>query len=86
MISFRKFIAEAKTNISPNELKPGDKIENCNSDCEHYKSKGVVTKVSKVKGKGGVAGNKIEYKVINKGSKFKPGDRIEKTEIQLKKK
>ena len=79
-----KYLTE-KTNINPNELKPGDKIENCNKDCKHFKSKGTVTDVKPIKGKGGVAGNKIEYKVSNKGKTFKPGKKLEKTEIQLKK-
>lgn len=74
-----------KTNIDPNELKVGDEVENCNKDCKHFKSKGTVTSVKKVEGKGGVAGNKIEYKISNKGKNFKPGKSVEKTEIQLKK-
>ena len=75
-----------KTNIEPNELKPGDKISNCNPECKHYKSKGVVKKVKKIKGKkGNVIGNKISYRCTNNGSTFNKGDELEKTEIQLKK-
>lgn len=78
-------LQKEKTNLAPNDLKPGDKIENCNKGCKHFKSKGTVTKIKKMKGKGGVVGNKIEYKVENKGKNFTPGKKIEKTEIQLKK-
>jgi hypothetical protein len=76
-----------KTNLEPNEVKPGDRVEDCNKDCVQYKSKGVVTKVSKIPGKrGNVIGNKVEYKCNNDGKSWKKGDRLEKTEIQLKKK
>jgi hypothetical protein len=78
-------LSREKTNVLPNDLKPGDKIENCNKDCKHFKSKGTVTNIEKIKGKGGIVGNKIEYKIENKGKNFKPGKKVEKTEIQLKK-
>lgn len=86
MKNFKQFLQEKKhCNIGPNELKPGDKVENINPDCAHYKSKGKVTKVKTVKGKGGNAGNKIEYRINNKGKKFHKGEKVEKTEIQLRK-
>ena len=72
--------------LAPNEVHKGDKIKNTNPDCKHYKSKGVVTKVSKIKGKkGNVVGNKVEYKATNKGKHWEKGDKLEKTEIQLNK-
>lgn len=86
MISFRHFLIEQeKTNVKPNELKKGDKVENCNKECKHYKSKGVITSVEKIKDGKDVAGNLIKYKIKNKGGAFKPGQEVEKTEIQLKK-
>lgn len=72
--------------LAPNEVHKGDKIKNTNPECKHYKSKGVITKVSKIKGKkGNVVGNKIEYKASNDGKHWKKGDKLEKTEIQLNK-
>ena len=83
--TFKSFFE--KTNLEPNEVKPGDKVEDCNKDCVQYKSKGIVTKVSKIPGKrGNVIGNKVEYKCVNDGKSWKKGDKLEKTEIQLKKK
>ena len=82
--SFKEFLE--KTNLVANELKPGDKIEDCNPDCHHYKSAGTVTAVKQIKGKGkNIVGNKVEYKCSNTGENWKKGDRLEKTEIQLKK-
>jgi len=72
--------------LAPNEVHKGDKIKNTNPECKHYKSKGVVTKVKKIKGKkGNVVGNKVEYKATNDGKHWKKGDKLEKTEIQLNK-
>ena len=72
--------------LAPNEVHKGDKIKNTNPECKHYKSKGVITKVSKIKGKkGNVVGNKVEYKASNDGKHWKKGDKLEKTEIQLNK-
>lgn len=72
--------------LAPNEVHKGDKIKNTNPECKHYKSKGVITKVSKIKGKkGNVVGNKVEYKATNDGKNWKKGDKLEKTEIQLNK-
>jgi hypothetical protein len=72
--------------VKPNELKAGDKIKNTNAECKHYRSEGVVVGVREVKQKGSkdhIAGNIIKYKVTNSGDTFKPGDHLEKTEIQL---
>jgi hypothetical protein len=75
-----------KTNLEPNELTIGDRVEDCNSDCKHYKSKGSVTKVSKIKGKkGNIVGNKVSYRCDCDGPTWSKGDELEKTEIQLKK-
>lgn len=85
MVSFRVFLKEK--SLKPNELKKGDVVVDTNQDCKHHKSKGVVTAVKKIKGKkDNIVGNKIEYKCTNSGKKWKKGDKLEKTEIQLKKK
>jgi len=83
VINFKSFLTE--TIPGPNKIKTGDEVINDNPECRHYKSKGKVTKVKTLKGKGGVVGKKIEYKVKNKGKAYKPGDTVEKTEIQLDK-
>jgi hypothetical protein len=84
--NFKQFLSEdKKCNLQPNELKPGDKVENVNADCKHFKSKGKVTGVKKVKGKGGDVGRKVEYQINNQGKNFKKGENVEKTEIQLRK-
>jgi len=84
MDSFKDFLE--KTNLEPNELTPGDRVEDCNTDCIQYKSKGRVTKVSKIKSKrGNIVGNKVSYKCDCDGPTWKKGEELEKTEIQLKK-
>lgn len=84
--AFKRVLNE-KTNLDANELKPGDKVKNTNPECVHAGTEGTVTKVKKHRGKGGVCGNTVFYKVKedpkHKG-KFK-GKEIEKTEIQLNK-
>lgn len=68
-------------------FKPGDKVENINPDCKQHKSKGTVTAVKNIKGKkGNIIGKKVEYKCDCEGKTWKKGDKLEKTEIQLKKK
>jgi hypothetical protein len=85
MLSFKLYI-ENKSHLKPNELKRGDKIEDINSDCKHYKSKGTVTRVTKIKGKNGnIVGNKVAYKCTNKGKNWDKNEELEKTEIQLSK-
>ena len=84
--TFKRFFNDS---VSPNELKKGDKVKNTNPECKHYKSEGEVTSVRKIKQKGknkNVAGNIVKYKVTNKGKRFKDGDDLEKTEVQLDKK
>jgi len=72
--------------LAPNELHKGDKIKNTNPSCKHYKSKGEVVKIVKIKGKNGnIVGNKVEYNTTNSGKSWKKGDKLEKTEIQLNK-
>jgi hypothetical protein len=88
VINFKRYISEkcSTCNVNPDELKPGDEVVNSNPHCKHFKSKGTVTKVSKIKEKDNTVGNKVKYKIKNKSRNFKPGEEVEKTEIQLKKK
>lgn len=92
--SFRKFIS--KTNVEANELKPGDRVENINDECKHFKSEGVVIDIRKVtESNGKDAGNVVVYKCTNcskdfnkddVNGKWNVGDTLQKTEIQLRKK
>lgn len=92
MFNFSTFY-EQQSNVKPNELKPGDRVVNVNPECDHYKSVGVVKSVKKIKqNKDKTAGNVINYKVKNdsdkisdKNGEFHPGEKLSKTEIQLKK-
>lgn len=73
-------------NVKANELRAGDEVEDINPDCKHYKAKGKVVGVEKVKqNKDKVAGNLVKIKVDNTTKNCKPGDVLKKTEIQLKK-
>lgn len=67
-------------------FKKGDTIVNNNPECDHYKSKGIVTDVKNIKGKkGNIVGKKVCYKCTNKGNKWKQNDTLEKTTDQLTK-
>ena len=76
------------------KLKVGDKVENVNPDCDHYKSKGTIKKIKKlphdgdkkVKNGRNVPGQVVEYEVDNTSKSYENGDKLTKTEIQLKKK
>ena len=88
MSVFNKKINEIleKTKLDANELKFGDLIRNTNPECVHSGSEGRVIKVCPMKDGTGVVGNLIRYIVSSKGKNFKPGDILNKTEIQLDKK
>jgi hypothetical protein len=85
--AFKNLLSEKKTNLVANELKKGDKVKNINPDCQHCGTEGKVVKTVKRKGKGGICGTTVIYKVqkdpLHNGE-YK-GKSIEKTEIQLKK-
>jgi hypothetical protein len=84
MLSFKKYFES--TNLEPNELKVGDSVHNCNKECKHYGSKGVVKQIHKsIDEDGNVVGNEIEYQCVNCGPTWKEGDCLKKTEIQLQK-
>jgi hypothetical protein len=73
-------------NIKANQLKVGDKVRDINPACKEYKAKGRVRSIQKVKdGTERKAGNLVEIEIENKGKHYKPGEKIKKTEIQLKK-
>lgn len=75
-----------KCNIKADELRRGDTVENINPKCKQYKSRGKVVKVNKLKCRDGTcAGKVVEYKCSNKGKRFKKGQKLKKTEIQLRK-
>ena len=88
MQTFEHFY-EKTCNVKPNELKPGDRVENVNRDCKHASSEGEVIGVKKIKQSdrnSNISGNIVRYKVTNnKNGKYSPGDELEKTEIQLRK-
>jgi hypothetical protein len=93
MDSFKTFYEQC--NVCANELKRGDPVENINPECDHFKSKGVVLKIKKIpQDEERTAGNIIIYKVSNSSDDFDKkevngifhkGDKLAKTEIQLKK-
>jgi hypothetical protein len=82
-----KIIFEAlkKCNVCANELKKGDKVKDINPDCKDHNAKGKVKKINKIKDGKRIAGNVVEIEVENEGKNFKKGDKIKKTEIQLRK-
>lgn len=82
---FHKILKEEACNVCVNELKPGDKVKDINPACKEKDAKGTVKTIKKVKDGRRTAGNLIEFEVENKGKNYKPGDKIKKTEIQLKK-
>lgn len=82
---FNSFLKEAACNVCANELKPGDKVKDINPECKEKDAKGVVRSVKKVKDGRRIAGNLIEFEVENRGKHYKPGQKLKKTEIQLKK-
>lgn len=82
---FKKILKEEACNVCANELKPGDRVKDVNPTCKEKNAKGVVKSVKRVKDGNKIAGNLIEFEVKNKGKHYKPGDKLKKTEIQLKK-
>jgi hypothetical protein len=83
---FTYFENKNSCNVKANELRAGDKVEDINPDCKHYKAKGKVIGIEKVKqDKDKIAGNLIKIKVANTTKNCEPGQVLKKTEIQLKK-
>ena len=54
----------------------GDKVKDINPQCAHYGAEGKVV---------GTKPNKVIFIVTNKGKTYKPGDKLEKTNDQMKK-
>lgn len=92
-MNFKKFYEQC--NVCANELKNGDRVENINPECDHFRSEGIVIDIKKIpQDDERTAGNIVVYKVINNSDDFdandingifRAGDTLEKTEIQLKK-
>jgi hypothetical protein len=57
-------------------MKYGDKVKDINPQCAHYGAEGKVV---------GTKPNKVIFIVTNKGKTYKPGDKLEKTNEQMKK-
>lgn len=72
-------------NVKVNELKRGDTVKDINPGCKERNAKGRVKKINKIKDGKRIAGNVVEIEVQNSGKNFKKGDKIKKTEIQLRK-
>ena len=96
MGSFKQYYESCSAcNVAAGELESGDKVENINPQCDHFRSKGVVLLIKKVpQDREKTAGNIVIYKVTNESNefpsgkingKFSKGDKLEKTEIQLRK-
>lgn len=62
------------------EPKIGDKVENNNENCKHFKSCGVVTDIKDLDND---MGKVIEYRVTNTGATYNKGDVLRKTMDQL---
>ncbi len=63
-----------------NEPNIGDKVENTNPNCKHFKSCGTVLEVDELNNG---MGKVITYEVSNAGSTYKHGDVLTKTPDQL---
>jgi len=64
------------------QFKVGDYVTNVNPNCMHYKSEGIVQKISELEDNMGCA---VAYKCTNDGPNWKRGDILTKTEAQLQK-
>jgi hypothetical protein len=79
MLTFKRFIEQV--------FKKGDRVVDINPTCKQYKSKGIVTNVKSIKGKGNnIIGKKVCYKCTNTGKSWEKNEELEKTVDQLKKK
>ena len=89
MSNYRKIFNE----LLNKDLKIGDKIENINPDCEHYKTKGIIRKIKsrpeegseKVKSKHNIPGSDVEYDVTNDTKTAEKGDSLKKSIDQIRK-
>jgi hypothetical protein len=82
MLSFKDF-----HNQSPKHFKIGDRVRNCNPECEHFGSTGTITKILDLKDPNipnNIVGKAVRYKCDCCGKNWKKGDELEKTAEQLK--
>ena len=94
LMTFEEFF-ENECNVCANELEAGDHVENINSECDHFRSTGVIKGIKDIpQDDEKTAGRIVLYVVTNDSSdfpdnevngKFSKGDKLAKTEIQLKK-
>jgi len=83
MLSFKDF--HKKT---PTQFRVGDRVRNCNPECEHYGSTGLITKILDLVDKkipGNVVGKAVKYKCDCCGNNWNEGDELEKTIDQVEK-
>lgn len=83
MLSFKDFHKQ-----SIDQFKVGDRVKNCNPDCEHYGSTGIITQILDLIDKNikdNVVGKAVRYKCDCCGNNWKEGDELEKTPEQLEK-
>ena len=86
MRSFKEFLEH--TDLEPNELTTGCRVQNNNRECKHYRSTGIVKRILKLidtENPDNVIGNEVEYECDCDGPTWKKGDLLKKTEIQLRK-
>jgi len=83
MLSFKEFHER-----TPNQFNVGDRVRNCNPECEHYGSTGIVIKLLDLKDPeypDNVVGKAVKYKCDCCGDSWQKGEELEKTTDQLEK-
>lgn len=81
MLSFKDFHRR-----TPSRFKVGDRVRNCNSECEHYGSTGTVTQLVDLQDPefpDNIVGKAVRYKCDCCGHNWREGDELEKTPEQL---
>jgi hypothetical protein len=77
MQSFKSYIKD---------IRPGCRVRNCNPDCEHFGSTGVVVSLKKLEdpeNAENIIGDEVEYKCDCGGKTWKPNQILRKTKDQL---
>jgi len=83
MLSFKDF-----HNRTPKVFKIGDRVKNCNPECEHYGSTGVVIELLDLKDPDypdNIVGKAVKYRCDCCGNNWRKGECLEKTAEQLEK-
>jgi len=81
MLSFKDFHRR-----TPNRFSVGDRVRNCNPECEHYGSTGIVTELLNLKdpkNPNNIVGKAVKYKCDCCGDNWQEGEELEKTPEQL---